>query len=641
MRRLFVVLTALGFLIGGLLPATSALDQVELCLALDGSSSIDPADFTLQLEGVAQALQSPSIVPTDGTVTISVVQFSTDVTVHVPPRVIDSAATVNAIAATVRSIVQKRNATNTAEAIDVCTRAGFTFQTSRQVIDISTDGLPSVTTQNPGQIDQPAARQAALDAANAAMANGIDAINALGVGGVDEVFLRELVRPQPASNPPDDGFVILVDTFQEYIDAMKDKIKIEVQPEAECCVCECLFGDTFPSLWALELDLDFDGIFERSALFGVFWFDQDFTQQEAQNEAEALLSLANRLVLNLIPSNYRLTPWYLPDSPAWVGQDLELLVKWLTTQYKGWDFDDFVLVDIWKRNWRHLCGTHIRADVIVDCNSGQLVDPSLPRQVNTTELCLALDGSSSIDPPDFTLQLEGVAQAIENAGIVPRDGSVSMSVVQFSTDVTVHVPPRVIDSAATVNAIAATVRSIVQKRNATNTAEAIDVCTRAGFTFQTSRQVIDISTDGLPSVTTQNPGQIDEPAARQAALDAANAAMASGVDAINALGVGGVDQTFLESLVRPQPASVPPDDGFVILVNTFDEYIDAMQNKIRIEVAPPSEPCECLEYVGSVEFPYDYKNDNVSALWTLSFMQNVLGTVETSLQGIIPNIIIN
>ena len=59
--------------------------------------------------------------------------------------------------------------------------------------------------QNPGVVEPDNARPAALNAADNAVAAGVDAINFLGVGPeIDQGFLRQLVRPQPASNPPRD-----------------------------------------------------------------------------------------------------------------------------------------------------------------------------------------------------------------------------------------------------------------------------------------------------------------------------------------------------------------------------------------------------------------------------------------------------
>lgn len=50
------------------------------------------------------------------------------------------------------------------------------------------------------------------------------------------------------------------------------------------------------------------------------------------------------------------------------------------------------------------------------------------------DLGLCLDGSGSVSVAQFALQLEGTARAIENPDIVPRDGSVRMSLLQFNSN---------------------------------------------------------------------------------------------------------------------------------------------------------------------------------------------------------------
>ncbi|MGB6366827.1 MAG: DUF1194 domain-containing protein, partial [Thermoanaerobaculia bacterium] len=86
-----------------------------------------------------------------------------------------------------------------------------------------------------------------------------------------------------------------------------------------------------------------------------------------------------------------------------------------------------------------------------------------------------------------------------------------------------------------------------------------------------SKQVIDLSTDGR-----QREGD---------AIRGANDAVAAGIDSINAIGVGnGIDVGFLEAMVRPQPAG--GQDGFVVVVADFIEYVNAIRDKIRREVSP-------------------------------------------------------
>ncbi len=193
---------------------------------------------------------------------------------------------------------------------------------------------------------------------------------------------------------------------------------------------------------------------------------------------------------------------------------------------------------------------------------------------SAVELCAALDGSGSIDPAQFALQLEGLARAVEDPAIVARDGSVTLSAVVFEWGATVEVPATVIAGDGEAAAFAAAVRAIPWRfGHRTDMVAAIEACL-GQFRDLTDRWVIDISTDGRHSSTLGT----DPLAARDAAV-------AAGLDALNALGVGDADTGFLELLAWPQPASPPPSDGFVVSVPDFAAYVGAMREKVRTEVA--------------------------------------------------------
>jgi hypothetical protein len=202
------------------------------------------------------------------------------------------------------------------------------------------------------------------------------------------------------------------------------------------------------------------------------------------------------------------------------------------------------------------------------------------------ELCIALDGSGSIGTTDFTLQVEGLAQAVENPQVIPPNGSVTLSVVQFAGSTTgIEVAPTLIDSSTVADTVAAQIRTITQDSGGTPMDAAINVCTDQGLPFAAGqRQVIDVSTDGGPN-------------SPSATLAAANAAVSAGVDAINGMGIGtGANISFLETMVRPQPASDPQPgaQGFVIAIEQFDEFADAIALKISLELGGAGVPAPAL-----------------------------------------------
>jgi len=190
------------------------------------------------------------------------------------------------------------------------------------------------------------------------------------------------------------------------------------------------------------------------------------------------------------------------------------------------------------------------------------------------ELCAALDGSGSLSPAEFQLQLEGLAGAVEDPSIIPRDGSATLSAVVFEWGASVAVPATAIDGEASAAAFAAAVRAIPWRfGHRTDMVAAIQSCS-GQFRDAADRWVIDISTDGRHSQTLGT-----DP------LSARDDAVAAGLDVLNALGVGAADLDFLGTLVWPQPAAAFPGDGFVVAVPDFSAYVNAMREKIRAEVA--------------------------------------------------------
>jgi len=178
-----------------------------------------------------------------------------------------------------------------------------------------------------------------------------------------------------------------------------------------------------------------------------------------------------------------------------------------------------------------------------------------------TDLAFVIDGSGSIDNTDFKDQLEGFAIAISNPLTVPHDGSVSITVVQFSDDARIEVPLTAIDSKATADSIAGQIRAIRQLDDGTAMDLGIEKAVEAiGEGTPNARRIICMSTDGEPN-------DIFE------ALAAADSAIVSGIDEIDAIGIGrGADIGFLEDFVR---------NGTVYSYSNFAEFAQNIGNKIR------------------------------------------------------------
>jgi hypothetical protein len=204
---------------------------------------------------------------------------------------------------------------------------------------------------------------------------------------------------------------------------------------------------------------------------------------------------------------------------------------------------------------------------------------------------VCIDGSGSISPAHFALLKEGLARAVEDPTTMPQDGSVELTVIQFGLsgvpNTRVEVSPTVITSQTVADNVAATIRAIVQGNGLTPMPAAIDSAVAriiGSPNFPTAqRQVINISTNGAPQ---DKPGTVT----------ARDNAVAAGIDLVCSEAVPGADTTWLLTLVWPQPGVlIPPGDypqppgsaGFVRKVANYDEYEEAIKEKIRFVTGPP------------------------------------------------------
>ncbi len=84
--------------------APPAQGRQDIVFAVDGSGSIDNAEWALQKDGITAALQDRAAFPLDGTIAVGLVQWSTNAVVQVPLTVLDSEATLNSVIAQVQAV---------------------------------------------------------------------------------------------------------------------------------------------------------------------------------------------------------------------------------------------------------------------------------------------------------------------------------------------------------------------------------------------------------------------------------------------------------------------------------------------------------------------------------------------------------
>jgi hypothetical protein len=190
-----------------------------------------------------------------------------------------------------------------------------------------------------------------------------------------------------------------------------------------------------------------------------------------------------------------------------------------------------------------------------------------------TQLGFAMDASGSIGTTNFNTMKTGLANALN---VVPTNGTVEITVVTFASGPATIVSPTVINSAATLLAVQTAINNIVYSGGSTDTAGAITSLTSLltgspSFTNPDgSAQIFNIITDGVPN-------------SQALAEAAANAAVLAGIDEIDLEAIGSVNLANMLALARPGPGVLAPpfQPGFVLQVNSFGEFDDAIQSKIR------------------------------------------------------------
>jgi hypothetical protein len=206
---------------------------------------------------------------------------------------------------------------------------------------------------------------------------------------------------------------------------------------------------------------------------------------------------------------------------------------------------------------------------------------------------MLLDGSGSISGDDWAVQVNGLADAVQDESCFPQDGSVELSVIQFSSSTITHLDPTIVTSGNIATVVAAIQDADDQQLNGgTDLAQGID---RSLATVQQSpnfqeadAQIMNISTDGNPD---------SEPAAEQSRDIAVEV-----FDEIDAEAVG--TTSFIpwmrDEIVFPQPGTAhgtgydawpPPGPGWVRYVDGFEEYAETLCEKFQI-IVPPEPPPE-------------------------------------------------
>lgn len=151
--------------------SASAAPTTQLGFLIDASGSIGTTNFNLMRSGYATALAA---LPTDGSIEVTIYMFSNGTTVVQAPLVISSAADITNMVTALNNFVYVGGGTATDLGItaiaNAMTGSSNFSRNLRSIINLATDGVPN---------DQ----AAAVAAATAAQAAGIDAMTSEVVGG--------------------------------------------------------------------------------------------------------------------------------------------------------------------------------------------------------------------------------------------------------------------------------------------------------------------------------------------------------------------------------------------------------------------------------------------------------------------------
>lgn len=191
--------------------SASAAPITELALVVDASGSITPSNWTLQMSGYANAINS--VVPTDGSVGISVIRFAQSASVVRAMTTISDATARTDLANFFLGLSQSGNGNLTCISCGISSgESTFSGSAQRSIIDVSTDGFSNVGAN-------PAGSAATTGTSAWAVENGkADVVNVIGIGGSANTNFAYGTG----------SFSLLASNFDDFEDTLKEKIRREI-----------------------------------------------------------------------------------------------------------------------------------------------------------------------------------------------------------------------------------------------------------------------------------------------------------------------------------------------------------------------------------------------------------------------------
>jgi hypothetical protein len=224
-----------------------------------------------------------------------------------------------------------------------------------------------------------------------------------------------------------------------------------------------------------------------------------------------------------------------------------------------------------------------------------------------TQMCIIIDGSSSVSDARWNMTKNGVAEAINST--IPKDGSVELTIVQFGYSASngsakTELPPTVVDD-GNFAAIIDIVLAMPKGNYSTAMADGIflgwtELRNSPNFALS-EEQVINLATDGEANIRNYNAtsdldGSGGSPDAHDDVIAVVNYAVSQGLDELDVEGIGNFTlyKDWLEIwVVRPQPAHLAPpfNPGWIRLVTdslVFAETLGEKFNAVLDDTNPPN-----------------------------------------------------
>ncbi|WP_339781833.1 DUF1194 domain-containing protein [uncultured Marinobacter sp.] len=195
-----------------LAPVSANAVPIELALVVDASGSISGSEWNLQMQGYANALTA--LLPTDGSVAVSVIRFAQTASVVQTMTTIANGTDVTNISNFFLGLSQSGDGGSTCISCGIIAAEGtLTGTAQRSIIDVSTDGGWNTGVDPSGGAGTNGTAAWAVDNGDA------DVLNAIGIGTG--------TAPNFAYGP--DSFSLLASGFSDFEDVLTRKLKRELQ----------------------------------------------------------------------------------------------------------------------------------------------------------------------------------------------------------------------------------------------------------------------------------------------------------------------------------------------------------------------------------------------------------------------------